>query len=99
MATPDPSTATMMHAFQAFGAMMWIFILAVLVFTVVIYWRIATKAGYSGALSLLMFVPLVNLIMLIIFAFSEWPIEQQVRALRAERSIPPSPPGTTVMPT
>ena len=98
MATPDPSAA-MAHALGAFGAIIWICILAVMIFTVIVYWRIATKAGYSGALSLLMFIPLVNLVMLILFAFSEWPVEQQLRALRGDRSMPPPPPGTTVMPS
>jgi hypothetical protein len=31
------------------------------------------KAGYSGAWSLFVFVPLINLIMLWVFAFSTWP--------------------------
>jgi hypothetical protein len=49
-----------------------------LVFTIVIlllpYWRIFKKAGYSPALSLLMLLPIVNIIMLYFLAFSEWPI-------------------------
>ena len=53
----------------------------ILIFSVLIYWRIATKAGYSGALSLLLFVPLVNLVVILIFAFSEWPIEKKLKAL------------------
>jgi hypothetical protein len=36
-------------------------------------WKIVSKAGYSGAWSLLIIVPLVNLIMLWVFAFSDWP--------------------------
>lgn len=99
MATPDPSAA-MAHALGAFGGIFWIFVLAVIIFIIVLYWRIATKAGYSGALSLLMFIPLVNLVMLILFAFSEWPIQQRLRALEANSYVPPAPPpGTTVMPT
>ena len=47
-----------------------LFIVCVLV---VPFWRIFTKAGYSGALALLMFVPVVNLIMLYFLAFAEWP--------------------------
>jgi len=39
-------------------------------------WRIVGKAGYSGALSLLVLVPLVNIILLWVFAFSKWPIER-----------------------
>jgi hypothetical protein len=38
-------------------------------------WRIVSKAGYSGAWSLIMFVPLINLIMIWVFAFSRWPVE------------------------
>jgi len=41
------------------------------------YWRIVSKAGYNGWLSLLMLVPLVNIVMLFVFAFSEWPIEHR----------------------
>lgn len=39
---------------------------------VIPYWKIFSKAGFAGALSLLMLVPLVNLIVLYIVAFSEW---------------------------
>ena len=47
---------------------------AVTVFMVFLWWRIFKKAGYSGALGLLMLVPIGNLIMLCILAFSQWPI-------------------------
>lgn len=36
------------------------------------YWKIFSKAGFSGWLSLLMFVPLANLIVLYVVAFSQW---------------------------
>ena len=36
-------------------------------------WRIVSKAGYSGAWSLFAFVPIINVIMLWVFAFSNWP--------------------------
>lgn len=35
--------------------------------------RVLHKAGYSGWWVLLVFVPLVNLIMVWVFAFAEWP--------------------------
>ena len=35
--------------------------------------KIIQKAGYSGWWFLVSFVPLVNLIMLWVFAFAEWP--------------------------
>jgi len=40
------------------------------------------KAGYSGWLGLLMIVPLVNLIWLVIFALSEWPIQRELARRR-----------------
>jgi hypothetical protein len=39
-------------------------------------WRIVTKAGYSGALSLLLLIPLLNIVFIWIFAFVKWPIEK-----------------------
>jgi hypothetical protein len=44
-------------------------------------WRIVTKAGYSGFWSLLGFVPLLNLVMLWIFAFSSWPANDRKNLL------------------
>jgi uncharacterized membrane protein YhaH (DUF805 family) len=35
--------------------------------------RILNKAGYSGWWSLLMLVPLVNIVMIWVFAFADWP--------------------------
>ena len=37
------------------------------------FWMIFSKAGFSGALSLLMLVPLVNIVMIFFLAFAEWP--------------------------
>ena len=39
-------------------------------------WRIARKAGYSGAWSLFAFVPLVGVTLLWVFAFARWPNER-----------------------
>jgi hypothetical protein len=47
-------------------------IFVVLPIFVIPYWKIFSKAGFAGALSLLMIVPLVNLIVLYVVAFSEW---------------------------
>jgi hypothetical protein len=73
-----------------------VFILILIVLQVIVLWRITAKAGYNGALSLLMFIPLVNLILVLIFAFGEWPIEAQLRALRGGGGSGMAP-GTTVM--
>jgi len=37
------------------------------------FWRILSKAGYPGVLSLLWLVPVLNVVALWIFAFTEWP--------------------------
>ena len=37
------------------------------------FWRIFAKAGFNGALSLLMLLPLVNVVMIFFLAFAEWP--------------------------
>jgi hypothetical protein len=36
-------------------------------------WRICSKAGFRGALSLLILVPLANLFLLFFLAFADWP--------------------------
>ncbi len=41
---------------------------------VVPFWKIFTKAGFNSALSILMIVPIVNLIMMYYLAFAEWPV-------------------------
>jgi hypothetical protein len=48
-------------------------ILVIVLVVLVPYWKIFKKAGFAPALSLLMFVPLVNIFMLFFLAFSEWP--------------------------
>jgi uncharacterized membrane protein YhaH (DUF805 family) len=74
-------------------------ILAIVAFTIWVYWRIFAKAGYNGALSLLNFVPGVGqLICLVILAFGRWPVEDQLAALQGSPNVPPATPGTSVMP-
>src|SRR6516162_6887688 len=49
----------------------------------VAFWsQIFHKAGHSRWLSLLLFVPLVNLVVFLWFAFSKWPVESEVEGLR-----------------
>jgi uncharacterized protein (DUF983 family) len=40
---------------------------------VIPYWQIFKKAGFSSWLSLLMFIPLINLGMIYYLAFAKWP--------------------------
>ncbi len=48
-------------------------VLVGLVITLVPFWRICTKAGFPGALSLLMLIPLGNILLPFYLAFAEWP--------------------------
>ncbi len=43
--------------------------------------RIFRRVGLSPGLGLLMFIPVVNLVVFLIFAYREWPIERENRAL------------------
>ena len=49
--------------------------IAAIVFNVLVYWRICSKAGFNGAMSLLIFIPfgIGAIIMMCILAFGEWP--------------------------
>ena len=59
-----------------------IFDLAIFVFFIYVWWRIFAKAGYSGARSLWLLVPIANVIIIIMFAFAEWPIYRELNQLR-----------------
>jgi uncharacterized membrane protein YhaH (DUF805 family) len=71
----------------AFGGAMILFMLigvAIFAFVLIMWWKIFSKAGYSGAMSLLLLIPIANLIALCILAFGDWPVLREVRALRAQ---------------
>jgi uncharacterized membrane protein YhaH (DUF805 family) len=40
------------------------------------------KTGYSWALGLLMLVPIVNILMIFVLAFGDWPVRRELRQLR-----------------
>lgn len=72
--------------FRGFGCLVFVGMVVLLFYP---FWRIATKAGYPGVMSLLLFIPLVNFIFLWVAALSEWPIEAQLRDLRTRGGVPP----------
>lgn len=47
------------------------------VLTVIPVWRILTRLGFAGAWSLLALLPVVNLVMLWVLAYSVWPIDSR----------------------
>ena len=44
--------------------------------------RVFSKAGFHPLVGLLLFVPIVNLFVFLFLAFSHWPIQRELRALR-----------------
>ena len=55
------------------------------VFQVWPWTKIFARTGRPAWMGLLMLIPLVNLALFLYLAFSEWPIEQELRARRAGR--------------
>jgi len=63
------------------------FVFTILYFFGLLWWKIFDRAGHSGALGLVMLIPFVNLIMLCVLAFREWPIQRELS--HARRMLPP----------
>jgi len=64
------------------------FAIMMIVFTIVMlipYVLIIRKAGYSGWWVLIMLIPLVNFIMLWVFALARWPVEERAAGIGAEK--------------
>jgi hypothetical protein len=62
-----------------------------LVLYIAAFVKIISKAGYSGWWVLVGIVPILNVIMFFVFAFSDWPVLQELRQLRSG--------GTTTAPS
>ncbi len=58
----------------AFGPIMWLIFVVLIILP---FWFIFSKAGYSKWWSLLMVVPIVNIVMLYFLAFSTWPSQRE----------------------
>jgi hypothetical protein len=54
------------------------------------FWKIFQKAGYPGWYFIVIFIPLVNIIALFYFAFTEWPVHKALR--EAGVAFPPKKP-------
>ena len=74
---------------MGFGAIGWAelmlvagFLFVMLPLYIIVWGMIFRRAGYSFAMAALMVVPLVNLVWLLIFAFSRWPVQKELDAYR-----------------
>ena len=84
----QPDQAEIQRFILAFMAIMPVLILVGLAIVIVPVWFICKKAGFSPWLSLLCAVPLGNLILLYVLAFSEW----RVVPVQPATWPPPPPP-------
>jgi hypothetical protein len=66
---------SMMYGAESTGSLVWMLLMSILV--VIPFWKICSKAGYSGWWSLLMLVPLANLGLLYFLGFATWPVQRQ----------------------
>ena len=74
------------------GGCFFIFIaLAMLILHVIVFCKIYSRAGYPWAMGFLMLIPIVNFIMMLILAFSEWPIQRQVKQYQQQLTSPTGP--------
>lgn len=64
-----------MYGYFSFGHGLWMLVLAL--FLLVPFWRICQRAGFSGWLSLLILVPMLNIALLYYLAFAEWPSNRE----------------------
>ncbi|MFT3915282.1 MAG: hypothetical protein QM704_14535 [Anaeromyxobacteraceae bacterium] len=71
--------------------------LALIVFVVFLapWWSMLRKAGHSGALALLLFIPYVNVAFVLWFAFAKWPVQRELEALKAARAASTAAPRQT----
>jgi uncharacterized membrane protein YhaH (DUF805 family) len=77
--------------FAAMGVLWFLVFLVLFVFSIYCVWRVAVKCGYPGAYSLLLLIPVVNIILQLIWVFSEWPIEAELKRCRAQLTAPKVP--------
>ena len=92
---PQQQHAANMMAGMGMGFILFAFLLVLvfLAFTIYCLWRIFTKAGLSGALSLLIFVPGIGgLIVLCILAFMDWKVVPVPSLYPGLQPYPPPPP-------
>ncbi len=75
--------------FSGIGVGFLLVSLAIAVLGIVAGVKVLSKAGYSGWWILITFVPLVGVVCVFIFAFSEWPIQREVQRLRSRSSATP----------
>jgi choline-glycine betaine transporter len=82
-ATPAPITMPDTSGLMALAGAYSIFALVGLIITIVCNFIIARKAGFNPWLSLLVLIPIVNIIIYLLFVFVPWPVNKELKRLRS----------------
>ena len=96
--SPNYDQAAGLAALLGGGTFLLIGLISIVII-VAIYYMIIKKTGYNPLLCLLIFIPFVGgLIIVIMLAFTEWPIQRELRELQARMggggyAPPPYAPG------
>jgi hypothetical protein len=90
-AGPDP--AAIRHVVLMMMAIMPLIVLLILAIVILPFWFICKKAGFSPWLSLLNVIPLGNLVLIYVLAFSDWKVMPLPVAMgQPQYPYPPQPP-------
>src|SRR5438128_1323774 len=85
------SSGPQIQSWSASGLLcVMVFAIAIAVFMLFVWGTIFKKAGYSPWFALLMIIPIANLVWILIFAFSTWPIQRELEAYRLRGGYPPT---------
>jgi hypothetical protein len=68
-----------------FGPAEILILLAPILLVVIPAWRIVSRAGFHGAWSLLILIPVINIVAIYVFAFIPWPSAAAPRDRYAEQ--------------
>jgi uncharacterized membrane protein YhaH (DUF805 family) len=77
------ATTTPGSGLGTFFLVLFLFYAAIAVVGITAWVKILGKAGYSGWWVLIALVPIANVVMFLVFAFSEWPVVRAVRSQSA----------------
>jgi len=89
---PSADMSGLWPVLSAYFGCLAIFMILFAALYIWVFWRILTKAGYSGWLSLLNLIGgLGTLVVLLILAFGDWPV---FASLRRAPYVPPTGPGS-----
>jgi hypothetical protein len=91
LAQAQPDQQQIMSAMMAIIPMIMIFALICVAVIIIPFWFICKKAGFSPWLALLNLIPLGNLILIYVLAFSDWKVGPPPPATWAT-GFPPNPP-------